>query len=303
MAPGVGSFYRYSGFGLTFDCEIACPDFIPSDGPVDARIRVGAVPERLERPITRGPIFEGEPNRVLLNFPGTARFLVQDGREITVHPAREASEDSVRLFLTGPALGALLLQRGALVLHAAACASTQGAILLAGLSGRGKSTLLAALLTRGHVMLADDVTTVALDATGHPIAHPASAQLKLCADSLGSVGRDPRDCRPVRPGVPKYWVPATAEFCRHPRRILTVYVVDYHSGGDIQFVPLMGQERLSAIRSHLYCPRLAEGLRLHPAHFSVAAALASKVPVVRVSRPRGLAFVDGVVDAIEQRSF
>jgi hypothetical protein len=303
VAPGVGSFYRYSGFGLTFDCEIPCPEFITSDGPADVRICVGAVPESLEQPIVRGVTFEAEANRVLLNFRGTARFLIQDGRQITVQPARDASEDSVRVFLTGAALGALLLQRGAFVLHAAACASAQGAILLAGSSGRGKSTLLAALLARGCEMLADDLSAVALDTSGYPIAHPAFSRLRLFADSLGSLGLDQRDCHPVRPSVSKYSVPATMEFCSHPRRILAVYVLDYHSAGDIQFLALTGQERLSAIRSHLYSPRLAEGLRLHPAHFPVAAALASKVPVVRVSRPRGLAFVDGVVNAIEQRSF
>jgi hypothetical protein len=92
------------------------------------------------------------------------------------------------------------------------------------------------------------------------------------------------------------------EFCPHPRRILAVYVLDYQSAGDTSFVHLTGQERLSAIRSHVYSPRLAEGLGLNRAHFSLVAALASRVPIVRVSRPRGLAFVNGVVDAIEQRS-
>ena len=175
------STYRYSGFGLTFDSEWPCPVFAPGAGPADVRIRVGPVPEGLERPVVRGVMFEAEANRILLNVRGTARFLIEDGREITVEPAHGVAEESVRVFLT-PALGVLLLQRGAFVLHAAACASPRGAVLLAGSSGRGKSTLLAALLARGHRMLADDVSAIGLDAAGHPIAHPAFSRLGLLAD-------------------------------------------------------------------------------------------------------------------------
>jgi hypothetical protein len=295
--------HRYAALGLTLDCEIPCPEFSAGDGgPVDVRIRVGRVPEALERPIVSGVTFEADAHRVLLNFPRAARFLVRDGSEITVEPAPEASDDSVRVFLAGPALGVLLLQRGTLALHAAACASARGAILLAGASGRGKSTLLAALLARGHRMLSDDLSAVALDATGRPIVHPAFARVKLFADSLGRLGLEGPDVRPVRPGLPKYSVPATVAFCVEARPVRAVYVLDYDSGGDVRFLALAGQERLAAIRTHVYSRRLAEGLRLHAAHFAAAAALASRVPVVRVSRPRGLGLVDGVADAIERHS-
>jgi hypothetical protein len=301
VESGGGAFHRYAGFGLTLDCEIACPELLPGDGATDVRVRVGAVPESLERPLARGVTFEADAEQVLLSFPGAARFLVHQGREITVQPASEAADDSVRAFLLGPALGAVLLQRGVLALHAAACASATGAVLLAGASGRGKSTLLAALLARGHRMLSDDLSAVTLDSAGLPIAHPAFARVRLLADSLDRLGLDRRDVRPVRPSVSKYSVPATVEFCGDPRPIRAVYVLDYRSAGEIQLLPLSGQERLAAIRSHVYSRRLAEGLRLHRLHFPLAATLASQVPVVRVSRPRGLAFVDGVVNAIVER--
>src|SRR5262249_22061683 len=157
VASGEARSHRYSGFGLILDCEIDCPELLPGEGEPDVRIRTGQVPEALERPLARGVTFEADADRVLLSFPGAARFLVQHGREITVQPATGAADDSVRAFLIGPVLGAAVLQRGGLAMHASACASDAGAMLLAGASGRGKSTLVAALLARGHDLLADDL--------------------------------------------------------------------------------------------------------------------------------------------------
>ena len=42
-------------------------------------------------------------------------------------------------------------------------------MLLLGPSALGKSSLAAALMQRGHALLADDITAVALDAGGRPL--------------------------------------------------------------------------------------------------------------------------------------
>ena len=52
----------------------------------------------------------------LLKLDDIARFLVQHGEEILIQPAAESDEDGIRLFLLGSALGALLHQRGRLIL-------------------------------------------------------------------------------------------------------------------------------------------------------------------------------------------
>jgi len=297
----VSALHRYAGFGLTFECELPSPGFAPSDEPADVRIRIGAVPARLERPVVRGLTFEADAHRVLLRCPGSARFLIQEATDITMQPESEAPEDVVGPSV-GAALGVLLIQRGAFMVHAAACASGQGAIVLTGFAGRGKSTLLAALVARGHDLLADDLVAIGLDASDHPIAHPAFAQFTLRVDSLGRLGLDHRYLRPILPGVAKYFVPAAARFCQRPQPIRAVYVLEGDSPEGIEVVPLTGQDRFAALRPHVYAPRLVEGLRFNRAQFSVAMALAAKVPVFRLRRPSGLAFVDGLADAIERSS-
>ena len=59
-------------------------------------------------------------------------------------PGRDLYESDVRVFLLGSCIGALLHQRGILVLHAGAIHTDKGAVLFTGPWGIGKSTLLAA---------------------------------------------------------------------------------------------------------------------------------------------------------------
>jgi hypothetical protein len=101
-------------------------------------------------------------------------ILVRKGREIIVDPIPGLEDKVLRLFVLGPALAVLLHQRGRLVLHASAAAIAGEVVAFMGRSGWGKSTAAAALYTRGHSIVADDVTAVQVNTdTGFPVVFPA----------------------------------------------------------------------------------------------------------------------------------
>lgn len=83
-------------------------------------IRYGVVPAILATVKKTGVRFQAAPGQLLLTVDGVARCLVQDGKEIIVEGAPESDDDSLRLFLLGSTLGALLQQRGMLTLHSSA---------------------------------------------------------------------------------------------------------------------------------------------------------------------------------------
>ncbi|MFX9020101.1 hypothetical protein ABTN35_21005, partial [Acinetobacter baumannii] len=66
----------------------------------------------------------------------------------------------IETFLSAGVAGAILHRRGQLPLHAACVARDGRALALAGPSGRGKSTLAAALAASGWTALTDDVCRV-----------------------------------------------------------------------------------------------------------------------------------------------
>ena len=130
-------------------------------------------------------LYQATANQFLLKMDGGGRYLVQNGNEIIVEPAADSLASDVRVFLLGSCIGALLHQRGLLVIHAGAVYTEKGAVLFTGHSGCGKSTLLGELMRRGYKMMVDDVCAVTLDAStgseqrfaqrklGRPAARPA----------------------------------------------------------------------------------------------------------------------------------
>lgn len=96
----------------------------------------------------------------------------RDGRRVAV----EAREPALALEGgLGIGLVAALAARDVFCLHASALAWRDGALVLAGASGSGKSTFARALAARGRVRLADDILPV--DAEGR--CWPSFPQLKL----------------------------------------------------------------------------------------------------------------------------
>jgi serine kinase of HPr protein (carbohydrate metabolism regulator) len=73
---------------------------------------------------------------------------VKCGRSIVVQPNPEASRVEIETFLMGTIAGILLHQRGIMPLHGSCVEINDAAIALTGPSGRGKSTLAAALARR-----------------------------------------------------------------------------------------------------------------------------------------------------------
>lgn len=150
----------------------------------DVDIRLGRTPEALPEAELRRGIWQASAGDFLLRAKGVARYRVTGGRRIVGEPEHGADPAMVEAILAGSAMAALLQQRGVVTLHASAVQTSAGAVLFAGHSGSGKSSLLAALVARGYTMLADDVVGIVLDARGRPVVLSAHPGCRLWAPAM-----------------------------------------------------------------------------------------------------------------------
>jgi hypothetical protein len=129
----------------------------------------------------------GAPTCYLLRFPGLADFVVS-GNRVTCFPSPGCGEDALRHLLLDQVIPRLWAHRGHLVLHASAVQLPDGRVIaFLGESGWGKSTLAAALQTRGCRLLGDD--SLSLCVTGTRVRLVASYPgLRLNKDSITSLG-------------------------------------------------------------------------------------------------------------------
>ena len=100
---------------------------------------------------------------LLLRYPDGVEFVLsRDGRSAWSRWPSALTAAYAVDYLIAPVLGLVLRLQGTLALHACAVRVGDRAVIVAGEAGRGKSTLSAALVARGHDLLADDVAAVRL---------------------------------------------------------------------------------------------------------------------------------------------
>jgi hypothetical protein len=301
--------YFYQAYQLTIHADFPIPEFLlaappagraGSGAPPDVIIRRGSVPASLEGATGKGVLYQATSNRFLLTMDEVARYLVQDGNEIIVEPAAGGLDSDVRVFLLGSCLGALLHQRGLLVLHAGAVHTDRGAVVFTGASGSGKSTLIGELLRRGHTMMVDDVCALALDPAGAPSVLPGYPRTRLWADAVEKLEHDITGMNRTRPALEKYERQVTEQYWGQPAPLHRIYLLTSGNPDRLALEPEPPIRTFQTMLHNTYRRRFLDGLQMRAAHFDLIAAVAKQTGVTRVVRPTQPFRLQELADLIEQ---
>ena len=296
--------YRYKVYGLHIASDILLPELlseVDTSGAPEVSISIGTVPAGITDAVEKTGSYQVSENHFILSVPGVGRYYVTNGNCIVVDPAKQAKEDSVRLYLLGTAFGSLLMQRGILPIHGSAVVIRGYCVIFTGVSGAGKSTLLAAFRERGYSFLTDDVSAVTVDVDGTAWVHSAYPQQKMWRDTAGTMGVDTTSLTPLYRGNnnDKFAVAVHKGFCQSPAPLVAVYEIEAEKCRDVTLRPLSGVDKLAVLLSHTYRPWLIDGLGLKAMHFKQCVAVAGHVAVSRLTRPEGVFSVEEQVRLVQ----
>lgn len=291
---------RHTAYNLSIASDIDLPELLPDRAessalPADVRIRFADVQHQaLVDAQQLGPFLWANRENLLLEVPHVARFLVQNGNAIAIDPAPGIDEDSIRVFLLGSAMGALLFQRGQLVLHGNAIRIGDQCMVCVGHSGAGKSTLAAGFMQRGYEVLADDVVPVDQACR----ALPGFPRIKLWRDVADQLQIDTRGLRRIRPNLEKFNYPLGRQFAGQPLPIRWVYALGSDNIDQIRFDPIQGMQRFLPLHNNTYRMRFLQGMALKPEHLQLCGRLAGKIRLARVTRPKAGFGLDALIDQL-----
>ena len=269
----------------------------PAEAEPDLTIRFGAVPRSPTARADPG-VWERTPDGFRLNVDGVARYLVREAREIVVEP-EGGGQAAVTAFLLSSVMAACLQLRGIVALHASAIETGAGAVLFMGVSGIGKSALVAALVDRGYPLLADNVTGVDPGAGDRPMALPAAPCVSLWADAVDKLAWWPGTQGRVRDELEKYVAPVT-NFRTAPLAVRAVIRLAAHNRENFEVTPIPPAQALASLLRFTYRSRCVRELGVHVEHFRAVAGLARQVRFGRLTRPSHPFLLDELADEVER---
>jgi hypothetical protein len=289
--------FLYDAYGLRIESAIPLPELTiaaKDEAPIDASITFGKLP--LSPPNINGRNHYANSEKIDLHYEGVGGFSISKGRDIIIEPLPQTDARLLRLCILGPALAALLHQKGLMVLHASAVMVNGVVVAFLGDKGFGKSTMAAYLQTRKHRLLADDI--VALELKSEVKMWPGFPQLKLWPSAVAYCGLDIDRLPRVQPDLEKRAHRLAGDFPLAPVTVEHIYILDV--GEDIEIVPIRAQQAFIELTRNLYMYRFLQATGSAALLFRQCSQLVDCLPVSYLRRPDSLLRLPEIADLLER---
>jgi hypothetical protein len=284
-------------------CDAAAPDVLlelvdslAPPSPRRVRYRAGAP----DAPSARVEVAD--------DASGVTTFRYGDGSAIDVdlreRPVRIRASvapgqtlEDLCAYLYGPVLGFVLRARGTLALHASCVRLDDGAVLVAGPAGAGKSTTAAALAARGAAVFSDDLTALSFEG-GHVLAWPAFDHLRLWPDG-GRVVLGDAPLERITPGWDKRRFALDGEsFAAEPAPVRMIVVLHGRRARARATVRTVAPARAVVTLAALSYANYLLDARMRAHELTQLGALLRAVPVRALTVPAGREGLDALCGAI-----
>lgn len=219
-------------------------------------------------------------------------FIPDGGARMQVFDAGTI-QDSVTRLLLCHAMSFVLPWHGREAIHASAVEIDGRAVVIAGGSGRGKSTLATALCARGARLLADDLTSLRLTDAG-VVVDPTSNRTWLWREVAAEMAleRTGDSSRPRK-------VTVRSDAAPEPVPVAAMFVLGFKADAAMLGQPLAGTNAVRTFLAQLFNYAIRTSARLSQ-QFHIATELCGTVPVVPALWEPGPARADAMAEQIER---
>jgi hypothetical protein len=297
------SHYYYKAFGLTFRSCIEHPDFISENeiADPDCIISYGAVPQKLKGPFNTEGVFQITPTRYLLNIDKIGRYLIENGKKITIEKAPGASERELLLFLWASAIAALLHQRGIIIVHSSAINLGGHAVIFSGRSGSGKSTIASTFATQKNArIISDDISAIYLNESGIPMVLPGYPLVKLWRDASEKLEIEWDETNLIRESVNKMIVNVSDRFEKNAVPLRQIYFLSYHNSGPALISEITGYKKLELLMGKIFRKKFVRKMKPGTTDvFLEASRILPQIRLCTLQRQHGMAILDETTGIIE----
>ena len=225
------------------------------------------------------------------------RHRITGGNLIEVERLEDFQPSQLGVYLMGSCMGAILIQRGFMLLHGSCVTDGKHAVLITGDSGAGKSTTAAEFLKRGWKLVTDDVTCV-FDQDGVPMVRSSYPSQKLWQDALDRYEKQAEDIHSLyfTEDREKFGVNVAESFfdgvCP-----LTMAVRLFPADAPCSLTPMEGMTKVDQLLKNTYRIKMIQPQDLQR-HFQRCVTLSTKIPMALAVRENGRQCADIIYELI-----
>ena len=283
----------YRAFGLVIESSLPIPQL---SEVFDAQPDVLIIPGRLRGIVDPDAPTTAEGGCIIPTLTDTL-FRVTNGNLIEADVCEGDTDSNVAVYLMGSCMGAILVQRGYMLLHGSCVTDGRRSVLITGDSGAGKSTLAAEFLKNGWKLLTDDVTCLS-DIEGTPLVQSSYPSQKLWQDALDRYEKGGEDIHSLyfSEDREKFGVNVTDSFLDGVRplsMVVRLVPADHPTG----LSPIEGMAKVDQLMRNTYRLYLIEKRHLQR-HFQRCVTLSTKLPMALAVRENGKQCADTLYELI-----
>ncbi len=293
--------YYYKAYGLIIESALELPEMVKADekSKIDIKIKFGTVPEELCNAVEKGVCYQAGKDEFLLKVRNIGKYMVTGGNEIVIEPVSDELKEEIRLFLLGSALGAMLHQRGMLVLHGSSVCINGKGVVFVGNSGVGKSTTAAAFAKKGYKIMSDDITCINI-IDGIPYIIPGFPNIKLWDDAARNFGEDVETLTRVRKELKKYRIGVQESYIDETIPISKVVTLSFINENGIKCSKIESLEKIEQLIKNTYRFKYLSAQGGKGEHFKQCAATASKIEMYKIERDKEKFSHDELIEIVKE---
>lgn len=224
-------------------------------------------------------------NDFFLEVKNVASYRVQNGNTVYVNPCEYTDTASIKLFLNGSILGAILHQRGILPFHGNSFEFNGNGIIICGNAGVGKSSIAASFCQNGAHFINDDITPIRITESSISIL-PIKTRFKLWDDSIQQLNIQNQEKEKIRPSIDKYYIQSFNQ--QYKEQILNyIFILGIHNKDNFTTTEITGMEKFNIMRKQIYRKLYLNGMpETEKCYYHQLLQIASKTKIIRILRPK-----------------
>lgn len=291
--------HTYQAFGLTISSEIACNELLEGKGVADVTILFDKTELAYKNELHQHTHTIEKDGTFIFHLAKIATYYIIEGKQILIAKAPNTTEDLVRIYLLGSVFAILLNQRKLLTFHAAAIATSKGAVLFTGDSGVGKSSLIANLYKKGYQILSDDLCAIDTSNDQNILIYGSYPRLKLNEDIAQKLVPQLVLGKAPDPTIDKHILNIRNQFVNQPIPLYKIYELNRHSLSEVKLSPLSASKALEMIYRNIFRLNFIQSFRSKGELFQQISSILA-VKSVEVLRPSDSFTMNQLTEELEK---